>query len=78
MDKLALIAEFLENRLGVTRDRVTPEAKLEELGVDSLVLLELLFEFEDKLGVKLPTDGFETPPTLGQLIIAVDKLAANR
>ena len=53
MDSINLIRNFLEQRLDVTPDKVTTEARLEELGVDSLMLLELMFEFEDKFGITL-------------------------
>lgn len=71
VDKLAIIAEFLETRLGVARDSVTPDATLESLGVDSLLLLELLFEVEDKLGIKTPAEDLKTPSTIGDLITLV-------
>ena len=47
MDSLSLIREFLQGRLGVEAEKVVSEALLEPLGVDSLMALELMFEFED-------------------------------
>ena len=50
MSKIALktIQEMLYERLGIDRDRVTLDASLEDLGIDSLMQIELLFDFEDK------------------------------
>ena len=42
MDSIGLIREFLKDRLGVEPDRVVPAAALAELGVDSLMMLELM------------------------------------
>ena len=53
MDSLDLIREFLHDRLGVAPEQVVPEATLAALGVDSLMMLELMFEFEDRFGITL-------------------------
>ena len=76
-DNLTLLGEFLHKRENIDPARVTPEASFEELKVDSLMLLELFFEFEDKLGVPIPPD---TPPpkTVGELLGIVDKLKAAK
>ena len=46
MDTLSLIRASLNERLGVQPDTVVREAALASLGVDSLQLLELIFELE--------------------------------
>ncbi|MBI2307309.1 MAG: acyl carrier protein [Rhodocyclales bacterium] len=73
MDTLSVIRDFLKDRLGLEHDRITPEATLEQLGIDSLMLLELLFEFEEKLNVSLSND-IATPKTVGELIAIVEQL----
>ena len=76
-DNLALLSEFLHKRENIDPARVTPEASLEELKVDSLLLLELLFEFEDKLGVTMPRD-IAPPKTVGDLLGIVDGLKVGK
>jgi len=76
-DNLALLSEFLQKRENIDPARVTPAASLEELKVDSLLLLELLFEFEDKLGVSIPHD-IPPPKTVGDLLGIVDGLKAGK
>ena len=73
MNTLSVIREFLKDRLDLEHDKITPEATLEELGIDSLMLLELLFEFEEKLDVTLSNDQ-ATPKTVGELIAIVEQL----
>lgn len=75
MDKLSLIRTFLEERLGIDPGAVTPEATLQGLDVDSLMLMELLFEFEEKLGVTL-SQGMATPKTIRDLIAIVERMEA--
>jgi len=77
MDSLGLIREFLKDRLGVEPDRVTLEAVLAGLGVDSLLMLELVFEFEDRFGVKLPGD-LTSPRTVGEMASLMDNLISQR
>jgi acyl carrier protein len=76
-DNLAVLGEFLHKRDNIDPARVTPEASLEELKVDSLLLLELLFEFEDRLGIKIPRD-IRRPKTVGDLLGIVEKLQAGK
>lgn len=73
MDSIDLIRDFLKQRLGVTPEMVTPEARLEELGVDSLMLLELMFEFEDKFGITLDQT-LQTPGTVGEMVGMMEQL----
>lgn len=66
-DELELVRSFLTERLDIAPERVTLAATLEELDIDSLMLLEMFFEFEDKLNVKLSKD-LPTPKSIGELI----------
>jgi len=76
-ENLTLLSEFLHKRENIEPARVTPEASLEELKIDSLLLLELLFEFEDKLGVTMPHD-ITPPKTVGDLLAIVDRLKVGK
>jgi acyl carrier protein len=53
MDTLTVIREFLVDRLEIDPARIQPEATLEELQIDSLMLVELIFECEEKYNVVL-------------------------
>lgn len=77
MNSIGLIREFLQNRLGTAPERIVPEAALAELGVDSLLMLELIFEFEDRFGVKLPGN-LTSPRTVGEMASLMDKLISQR
>jgi len=73
MSNIALITmqDLLKERLGIDKERVTLDASLEDLGIDSLMQIELLFDFEDKYKVKIP-DLTEKPTTIGNLIAIVE------
>ena len=77
MDSLALIREFLDGRLGVPPLQVAPDAALATLGVDSLMMLELVFECEDRFGVTLDKN-LKSPRTVGELVALVDRLRSEQ
>jgi acyl carrier protein len=76
-DELEIVRGFLKDRLNIDPARVTPDARLEELDIDSLMLLELFFELEEKLGISLSQD-LPTPKTVGELVVIVKGLSGTR
>lgn len=73
MDVYPIIVEALHNRYDIAIESVTPETTLESLQVDSLGLVELMFEVEDRLGVPAPQD-FQTPVTISDLVKIVQNM----
>ncbi len=58
-------------------DKLTAEARLEELGVDSLAMAELVFNIEDEFGLTVP-DVATTMTTFGEVVCFIDELIADR
>lgn len=77
MSTLSIVRAFLKERLDIDPERVIPAASLADLGVDSLMLLELLFEFEERLGVDLAKD-MATPKTVGELLKIVEGMQEHQ
>lgn len=75
MNAIELIRQFLVDRLGVPEADVQPDAVLADLGVDSLMLAELMFEAEDRLGIEIPSD-LQPPRTVADMQSVIDSLAA--
>ena len=73
MESIGLIRKFLKDRPGVKADAVVPDAVLADLGVDSLMMLELLFECEDHFGITLSKD-LKTPKTVREMVALMDQL----
>ena len=59
----------------IAPERLGEDAPLEELGVDSLGLMELLWNVEDEFDIALPSDRVELH-TLGEVAAYVDGLVA--
>jgi acyl carrier protein len=78
MDDLELIRGFLKNRIDAAMvDKIVPEATLTELGIDSLMQIELLFEFEDQTGINVPTD-LPPPKTVGELLQQLKEIRSQQ
>ncbi|HEY9095308.1 MAG TPA: phosphopantetheine-binding protein [Hydrogenophaga sp.] len=77
MQSIELIAKFLKDRLGAEREQVVESAVLVDLGVDSLMLAELMFEAEDNLGISIDSN-VEVPKTVGDMVQLLDGLLAAK
>jgi len=67
------LAEVLSEKYDVPREAISPEATLTELGLDSLTIVELLFDVEDEFGIEIPEER-ATFQTLAEAAALVDEL----
>lgn len=72
MSTLDLIKEYINRQVENPPENLTLDTKLDTIGVDSLAMLELMFELEEKYNIQLP-DNAPTPDTIGQLVELFDK-----
>jgi acyl carrier protein len=67
------IIETLCEKFGVNRERIDPTSSFSgDVGADSLDVVELVMELEEKLDIVIPDDDAETIKTVGD---AIDYLA---
>ncbi|MFD8498111.1 MULTISPECIES: acyl carrier protein [unclassified Amycolatopsis] len=72
---LAGLAEIVEEVAGVSQDDVTAEKSfVDDLDIDSLSMVEIAVQAEDKFGVKIPDDELANLKTVGD---AVNYVSAN-
>lgn len=57
----------------IPREKLVPAATLESLGLDSLAVIEFLFQIEDKFGIRIP-DQASPPGTLGEISLLIEPL----
>ena len=62
-----LCAASLANVLRIAKDRVKTDAKFNRLGLDSAMVVYVMLEIEEKLGLELSTDDFYDYPTIDDL-----------
>jgi acyl carrier protein len=77
-DVLDTVRDIAVEVLGVEPDAVTEEASLkDDLGADSLDLVEVVMALEERLDITIPEDELEGIKTVGQAVDSVTaKLAA--
>lgn len=60
-----IIAENLE----IDENTITPESVItDDLGTDSLDVVDLVMSFEDEFGVEIPDEAVETIRTVGDIV----------
>jgi len=60
------VKDIIEKELGVEREKLTAEASfIEDLGADSLDIVELVMEFEKEFNIDIPDEDAEKLRTVG-------------
>ena len=73
MSAYSYLAEVLVDKYDVDEDKIRPEATLTDLGLDSLMVVEFLFDVEDELNIEVPDDRAEFE-TLNEAATLIDEL----
>ncbi len=69
---VAGLAEIVEEVAGVAQDEVTKEKSfVDDLDIDSLSMVEIAVQAEDKFGVKIPDDELANLKTVGDAVTYV-------
>jgi acyl carrier protein len=77
MQDAAPAYRFVEEHLGIDLKSADAAAELSSFGVDSLSLLELMFEIEEKFGVTVDRDA-APPRNCGELVALLERVAAGK
>ena len=68
------VKKIVTEHLGVEADKVTEDAAfMDDLGADSLDIVELVMAFEEEFGVEIPDDAAEDIATVKDAIAYIDK-----
>jgi acyl carrier protein len=69
MDVEAKVKEIIIDKLGVEESQITPEASFtNDLGADSLDIVELVMGFESSFQISIPDEDAEKIATVGDVI----------
>ncbi len=75
MSVVEKVNSIIVEQLGVDADEVTPEASFtDDLGADSLDIVELVMAFEEEFGIEIPDEDAEK---IGSVKEAIDYIQAN-
>jgi acyl carrier protein len=68
-DHSAKVKDIIEKELGVEREKLTDGASfIEDLGADSLDIVELVMEFEKEFNIDIPDEDAEKLRTVGDAV----------
>jgi acyl carrier protein len=68
-DNSEKVKDIIEKELGVEREKLTNEASfIEDLGADSLDIVELVMEFEKEFNIDIPDEDAEKLRTVGDAL----------
>jgi acyl carrier protein len=68
-DNSEKVKDIIEKELGVEREKLTSEASfIEDLGADSLDIVELVMEFEKEFNIDIPDEDAEKLRTVGDAL----------
>ena len=69
------IIELIADKLNKKIDQITPASRLvEDLGADSLDVVELIMAFEDEFGVSLPDEDIAKMKTVEDVVKFISSL----
>jgi len=68
------VKKMIVEQLGVNESEVVPEAKfIDDLGADSLDIVELVMALEDEYGIEIPDEDAEKIETVGDAIRYIEE-----
>jgi acyl carrier protein len=76
---LEQVKSIIVEQLGVREDQVVEGARfVEDLSADSLDIVELIMQFEEKFGLKIPDDVVQEMSTVGDAVKYIGKELADK
>jgi acyl carrier protein len=68
------VKKIIVDQLGVEEDEVTPEASfIEDLGADSLDIVELIMALEEEFGIEIPDEDAEKIATVKDAVAYIQE-----
>ena len=57
---------------------ITLDMQLDELGIDSLGAITIMYELEDKLDIEIPNEIFDSLKIVNDIVSQLEQLTANK
>ncbi len=71
---LEKVIELVAEQLGVTKESISPDSNIiEDLGADSLDVIEMLMTLEEEYGVTIPDDKIGQVKTIKQIVDLIEQ-----
>ena len=71
---LEMVKMILSSQFDVEEDSITPETNIaDDLGADSLDVVDMLMSLEDEFDVEIPDEEIERIRTVGELVAYIEE-----
>ncbi len=69
------VKELVAEQLGISKDTIKPESDIvDDLGADSLDVIEMLMTLEEEYGISIPDDQISKVKTITQIAELIENL----
>ncbi len=70
---LAMVKDLLTERFDIPASKMANDIAIRELGLDSMVMLEVMLEMENRLSVRLKDLSMPTRPMLSDFVALIER-----
>ena len=71
---LSKLAEIISETANCPIEQIVPDARLEDLGLDSLKAITVLYDLEEEYNIEIPNELIETMETVGDIVSKIEQL----
>ena len=71
------VFEVISQELSLPSEAFSLETPLEELGIDSLKAITILYELEDRLDIEIPNEVFDLIKNVGDIVHQLQQLTTS-
>jgi acyl carrier protein len=71
------VFEIISQELSLPSDAFSLETPLEELGIDSLKAITILYELEDRLDIEIPNEVFDSIKNVGNIVHQLQQITTS-
>jgi acyl carrier protein len=76
-DTYEKILVILEDYFQFNKKDITPESTFDDIGFDSLDIVEMAMDVEDEFDIRVTEEQFESCKTIGDVVTLVDKILSE-
>lgn len=77
MELQEVVFEAISHEIPSLAGTISLDTPLEELGIDSIKAITILFELEDKFNIEIPNDIFDSIQNVNDIIQQLEKLTGD-
>lgn len=71
------VSELIAARVGISPETISMDSNFQELGIDSLAALSLIYDLEDEYEIEIPNEDAMSVRTVRQIVESLEKLGVG-